>query len=165
MICFFSCSDRDFNPRPPRGGRPLRVQVCMLPHRFQSTSSARRTTTRTRLFCHSQSISIHVLREEDDVTRKSALPAPWRISIHVLREEDDGDPLHRPRQRGISIHVLREEDDRHGTTSGCRPRYFNPRPPRGGRHVCNYMDEMPDCIISIHVLREEDDCALSAVSP
>ena len=34
--------------------------------KFQSTSSARRTTTARRYMCYCVLISIHVLREEDD---------------------------------------------------------------------------------------------------
>ena len=57
----------DFNPRPPRGGRQCRV--------------AR--------FTQAQQISIHVLREEDDLFRNARSIAGIFISIHVLREEDD----------------------------------------------------------------------------
>ena len=55
-----------FYPRPPRGGRPLRVRVVVILRR----------------------ISIHALREEGD---SSLLPVitPLLISIHALREEGD----------------------------------------------------------------------------
>ena len=55
-----------FYPRPPRGGRR------------RASSPASRPTT----------ISIHVLREEDDAMSDS-LFGGIEISIHVLREEDD----------------------------------------------------------------------------
>ena len=80
----------DFNPRPPRGGRPTKLRMHTPKQLFQSTSSARRTTT----FCPAATFTIF-------------------ISIHVLREEDD-------RDRRIFMLKLR---------------YFNPRPPRGGRPV------------------------------
>ena len=56
----------NFYPRPPRGGRPLRVRVVVILRR----------------------ISIHALREEGD---SSLLPVitPLLISIHALREEGD----------------------------------------------------------------------------
>ena len=34
----------------------------------------------------------------------------------------------------ISIHALREEGDRRSLSTACSKPYFNPRPPRGGRH-------------------------------
>ena len=56
---------------------------------FLSTSSARRTTLPTMGAALEEVISIHVLREEDDVLHNNFGPFP-QISIHVLREEDDG---------------------------------------------------------------------------
>ena len=78
-------------------------------------------------------ISIHVLREEDDLpfygihgirvifqstssARRTTIVSGGdldygAISIHVLREEDDGVPSMRILDFTISIHVLREEDD------------------------------------------------------
>ena len=80
-------------------------------------------------------ISIHVLREEDDVLRRRMCPEADRflstssarrttkdgadgyagilgISIHVLREEDDLRYSQKSAiSEAISIHVLREEDD------------------------------------------------------
>ena len=58
------------------------------------------------------------------------------ISIHVPREGDDrlGEKLYLTGELEISIHVPREGDDE---KPYLRPRdghYFNPRPPRGGRH-------------------------------
>ena len=79
----------NFYPRPPRGGRLDLRRVALL----------------------DAVISIHVLREEDDIHLQRILNGQAGISIHVLREEDDG---HRENGAGghdISIHVLREEDD------------------------------------------------------
>ena len=56
---------------------------------FLSTSSARRTTIVHWTDAPSTPISIHVLREEDDVHRYGLQVVPAVISIHVLREEDD----------------------------------------------------------------------------
>ena len=79
-------------------------------HKFQSTSSARRTT--------------NDLKYVDDKIR---------ISIHVLREEDDGRYPQIGDRSVISIHVLREEDDSTFRRMVLLREYFNPRPPRGGR--------------------------------
>ena len=59
-----------------------------------------------------------------------------KISIHALREE--GDPLYPAcgsRSSKISIHALREEGDTYRWSALKKPRYFYPRPPRGGRHI------------------------------
>ena len=146
-----------FNPRPPRGGRPVAFG-----------------------FSHIRVlISIHALREEGDVI--ATAPAGWiwdfnprpprgerqrmisdiedmmQISIHALREESDLQKQGYKRRMVISIHALREEGDRvlpllcmlhkifRSTPSARRATrpspasrrsstYFNPRPPRGGRH-------------------------------
>ena len=125
----------DFYPRPPRGGR--------------------RVTTHKMRF--STTISIHALREEGDLHPLFLDAIISDISIHALREEGDtgfgrlcccGFP--------ISIHALREEGDGQRGWSKTTPKYFYPRPPRGGRrrrevalNVCKK--------ISIHALREEGD--------
>ena len=57
----------------------------------------------------------------------------YTISIHVLREEDDALKICRQLRVTISIHVLREEDDMHPATPSAARCYFYPRPPRGGR--------------------------------
>ena len=57
---------RYFNPRPPRGGRRGVWVVAPCAERFQSTSSARRTTRSRKMKNRKVLISIHVLREEDD---------------------------------------------------------------------------------------------------
>ena len=149
--------EKDFYPRPPRGGRLLSC---------------------TDFFLGFQ-ISIHALREEGDVPAVETLLCVAAISIHALREEGDatlqtGRARHtnfypRPPRGGrrervstsawaeqflstpsarratwpplpyeyhyilISIHALREEGD-WATTKNCNcPGYFYPRPPRGGR--------------------------------
>ena len=125
-----------FNPRPPRGGRPIcepSVLNCC-------------------------TISIHALPAEGDEWLAKIKRFVKDISIHALPAEGD-DPCDRVRQerRRISIHALPAEGDptararRHPTTDfnprpprGGRPspsfirsgrRHFNPRPPRGGRRL------------------------------
>ena len=79
---------KNFNPRPPRGGRPTAsdtVQGCKL---FQSTPSARRATQIQRKMHANKPISIHALREEGDFTMTNN-QIIRNISIHALREEGD----------------------------------------------------------------------------
>ena len=102
------------------------------------------------------SISIHVLREEDDTSIRASACMRY-ISIHVLREEDDAS----------SVPVLMKlanfypRPPRGGRPPMLRNHLsslvnFYPRPPRGGRHVVHAV--FVQLIgISIHVLREEDD--------
>ncbi len=58
--------------------------------------------------------------------------------------------------KGISIHAIREEGDVQASAPAAPPRYFNPRPPRGGRpkHIVRDPEKLD---ISIHALREEGD--------
>ena len=125
---------RNFNPRPPHGGR----------HTIKGTSG---------ICCK---ISTHVLRMEDDNNTDPSAAVAHAISTHVLRMEDDptgriGTPF-----KLISTHVLRMEDDlmrnarakcaflfqptssawrttRSPGLPACYPSHFNPRPPHGGR--------------------------------
>ena len=59
-----------FNPRPPRGGRRKAAHRLWRLTQFQSTSSARRTTRKAPTTKGKTSISIHVLREEDDAVQQ-----------------------------------------------------------------------------------------------
>ena len=104
---------KNFYPRPPRGGRHISLVCPQKTALFLSTPSARRAT------------HIAVLPSKNCV-----------ISIHALREE--GDPLYPAcgsRSSKISIHALREEGDTYRWSALKKPRYFYPRPPRGGRHI------------------------------
>ena len=66
-VCNVDSIHRDnFNPRPPRGGRPILQRPYAGQVKFQSTPSARRATL---CFCQRAGhvrISIHALREESD---------------------------------------------------------------------------------------------------
>ena len=125
---------RNFNPRPPWGGRPFD----RLAHNLEYF------------------ISIHALRGEGD-----RYPCRCRyiltISIHALRGEGDQrarrcKTLHgvdfNPRPPwggrriwakrswsfiGISIHALRGEGDELAKFTNADIQHFNPRPPWGGR--------------------------------
>ena len=127
---------RNFNPRPPRGGRPdfCDPVYIVVP------------------------ISIHALREEGDQLTGNAPIRAFTISIHALREEGDGTFLSIP----SSAFYFNPRPPRGGrlrfsfrwsmlakfqsTPSARRATlvsmvlhtflcYFNPRPPRGGRLV------------------------------
>ena len=78
----------DFYPRPPRGGRPASARFRSAMTVFLSTPSARRATEVKYIDAHLDDISIHALREEGDARMRST---SWRNT------------------------------------------YFYPRPPRGGR--------------------------------
>ena len=126
----------DFNPRPPRGGRPS--GIVPLP---------------TIIL-----ISIHALREEGDLHAGDPHVMLYVISIHALREEGDFRSSHAPpawetfqstpsarratdtvddsgQYYAISIHALREEGDQVRCNPFTGKDNFNPRPPRGGRLI------------------------------
>ena len=79
---------------------------------FLSTPSARRATVFSSRISHSQSISIHALREEGDPWKMYAYASNGNISIHALREEGDQLSAAYVASSVISIHALREEGDR-----------------------------------------------------
>ena len=57
-----------------------------------------------------------------------------RISIHALRGEGDRlNPSQNPQEILISIHALRGEGDIRAKHEYAADKYFNPRPPWGGR--------------------------------
>ena len=148
---------RYFYPRPPRGGRRVRLPRGVERVQFLSTPSARRATAReTRT--HTQ------LRYFYPRPPRGGRPWPWwirftmqsyfyprpprggrlinsrlvcarhSISIHALREE--GDYLEKVGEVDtyeISIHALREEGDTKKRLQAQRRNDFYPRPPRGGR--------------------------------
>ena len=82
----------DFYPRPPRGGRLVRVvagveKSCnFYPRPPRGGRPARRSFR-----CRAQNISIHALREEGDLAKLDRDDGEPPISIHALREEGDRD--------------------------------------------------------------------------
>ena len=100
----------DFNPRPPRGGRPGAVFNAISPALFQSTPSARRATRTGDPYGKAMGISIHALREESDWEKLLEVPANGYFNPRPPRGE---------RPNGLLI-MLDDLD-------------FNPRPPRGER--------------------------------
>ena len=179
----YRCATRrpDFNPRPPRGGRPNTRCGAMAGRRFQSTPSARRATTGQGTAEACRLISIHALREEGDPLRPSlpafALyfnPRPPRGGRHraVVRDHECRGFQSTPSARRataagcckrsamrISIHALREEGDSASWTQTWKLCNFNPRPPRGGRPAKRNVEHGKHHI-SIHALREEGDLVI-----
>ena len=66
---------RNFYPRPPRGGRPASTTAAPRTSSFLSTPSARRATCEAFFLRRQLCISIHALREEGDL-----LPSCWKIT-------------------------------------------------------------------------------------
>ena len=146
---------RYFNPRPPCGGRLTTAPPVTVALSFQSPSSVWRTTQYKPRHASFLRISIHVLRVEDDRSRRT----PMVYHRHF-------NP--RPPCGGRQGHPRRSSP---GT-------YFNPRPPCGGRpraagnHTAQQRFQSTSSVwrttgckvfrqchryISIHVLRVEDD--------
>ena len=146
-------SQKNFYPRPPRGGRLQRQLLWHLQERFLSTPSARRATRRSPSSHRKTAISIHALREEGDLVPPCRAGDHQAISIHALREECWQAPCWphqyfypRPprggRRRLKPIRMRRTD--------------FYPRPPRGGRPRRGRCSRSV-MLISIHALREEGD--------
>ena len=99
-----------FNPRPPCGGRLYHFALLQFSAVFQSTSSVWRTTQMGANVSRGRIISIHVLRVEDEESRKE-------------QYQSDGNFNPRPPCGGrpSSMHPSAMYGN------------FNPRPPCGGR--------------------------------
>ena len=146
---------RYFNPRPPCGGRRMVGTSQPYSSQFQSTSSVWRTTPCGLSVIVESSISIHVLRVEDDnggmldsASSSDFNPRPpcggrphalaslcrrgrFQSTSSVWRTTRR--PAGQRVAAGISIHVLRVEDDPHKLFCLVLCSDFNPRPPCGGR--------------------------------
>ncbi len=106
---------RDFNPRAPRGARPLRRPSLAATWQFQSTRSARSATSKIKIESK-DAVKFQSTRSARSATiYNSPARIPTVISIHALREERDS-------FRSLRVPLLR---------------YFNPRAPRGARQQKN----------------------------
>ena len=125
---------------------------------FLSTPSARRATRQARSGRQvAQDISIHALREEGDLLNTLFSPfGDGFLSTPSARRATISSGVPGAKQfLFLSTPSARRAT---GTFAGLLtcPRYFYPRPPRGGRHsIVVGVDHMAD--ISIHALREEGD--------
>ena len=146
---------KDFYPRPPRGGRPSIVSQYPSFLRFLSTPSARRATDDKGTYAY-ESIFLSTPSARRATPNRGpseandqflSTPSARRathpdiglvhqqpISIHALREEGDQDAALFVPFDSISIHALREEGDIRRRRWHERWCHFYPRPPRGGRH-------------------------------
>ena len=124
-----------FYPRPPRGGRPFRLQL---------------SCSRSCYFYPRPPRGGRLLHRRPET-------ATAQISIHALREEGDEGSL---QTRNYQDKFLSTPSARRATQTG-NPHhdadsYFYPRPPRGGRRG-QLADPELSGQISIHALREEGD--------
>ena len=114
---------RDFNPRPPRGGRLWPHTVRHTHHHFNPRPPRGGRQLSTNFPSYQFLISIHALREEGDLTMMPAMTRPPKFQ---------STPSARRATRPVSYDRCALDD-------------FNPRPPRGGRqqkrrkirHVCS----------------------------
>ena len=128
----------DFNPRPPRGGRPITVVSAL-----------------------GTGISIHALRGEGDQPIKVILGLQ-RISIHALRGEGDIRAKRDKTTPPISIHALRGEGDKIAFSLSLALRFQST--PSEGRATAA-LDQFAAMVeISIHALRGEGDSFRPATS-
>ena len=102
---------RNFYPRPPRGGRHQALDGLLVP----------------------EGISTHALREEGDDLWKCKMYNSVNFYPRPPRGGRRSYDCQRQDHRNISTHALREEGDRPADRRRYRPRDFYPRPPRGGR--------------------------------
>ena len=105
------CVEYSFNPRAPRGARRTPSSITAYAWRFQSTRPARGATISSHNMRVHRVVSIHAPRAGRDSCKY--LQSSWRyVSIHAPRAGRDG---FFPRSSSLA-------------------RCFNPRAPRGARH-------------------------------
>ena len=125
---------QNFYPRPPRGGRRGTAYRRLTFKNFYPRPPRGGRLRSRGYLSEPESISIHALREEGDVSTAGLVPVD-DISIHALREEGDAKQAVLSGQEKISIHALREEGDSNDLIAERQRANFYPRPPRGGRPV------------------------------
>ena len=173
--------ERDFYPRPPRGGRRIPGAAPADGRQFLSTPSARRATVDLqRVKPHAKhfyprpprggrlrSHKRYPCPEQNFYPRPprggrppAGVLARWSIRFLSTPSARRATPVipGSPPGLSISIHALREEGD--AAIAARRPlsNDFYPRPPRGGRRGGRRGNPLPESI-SIHALREEGDSA------
>ena len=172
---------RNFNPRPPRGGRPYEDTGKIVAVLFQSTPSARRATRhaqacpvgpddfnprpprggrrqRNHLPASHHPISIHALREEGDrcMTPDRSPHIGFQSTPSARRATHSG--RHGTGLQAISIHALREEGDDKYNAKCTQINLFQSTP--SARRATAPAPRLRHKVdISIHALREEGDLA------
>ena len=124
----------DFNPRPPRGGRPklrpvIEYKLCISIHAPREGGDVR-----CMFHAHLFHISIHAPREGGDQDCVRYRKAGLYFNPRPPRGGRRGDFFIMAQHVEISIHAPREGGDVHSLPFCTVPINFNPRPPRGGRH-------------------------------
>ena len=174
-------NSKDFNPRPPWGGRHQPATCGSRKARFQSTPSVGRATLRPLqrspappAFQSTPSVGRATLRGFFTRTRLKkfqSTPSVGRATARgVVKVERvlyfnprppwGGRPGNSSSYSGhsdISIHALRGEGDSVNSVLVHRIAYFNPRPPWGGRPLGKLGNRIKGFFISIHALRGEGD--------
>ena len=168
-----------FNPRPPRGGRPLTNFLLLLLLQFQSTPPARGATAVIGYVGDICAISIHAPREGGDLPIGEAFsgvllfqstpPArgatlminsfsmpDFLISIHAPREGGDIPATSDCKRVVISIHAPREGGDVYKEYSRNGLQKFQSTPPARGATIRD-RDAQQQACISIHAPREGGD--------
>ena len=126
---------KDFNPRPPRGGRPSRTRHAAHDNKFQSTPPARgatvfygRSAYQSRYFNPRPPRGGRLGHEPHGVGLTHHFnprpPRGGRPRYIVLKEDVLRISIHAPREGG-DLYIV-------GASDFCCFN-FNPRPPRGGR--------------------------------
>ena len=148
--CFACCGYiiAYFYPRPPRGGRRWHRRRTAMSDVFLSTPSARRATISFKRRSTTSVISIHALREEGDLNgRHTPLLIMVFLSTPSARRATKDPELFMEYYEFLSTPSARRATPS-ARPQACRPTYFYPRPPRGGRppllgHRCISVDFYP----------------------
>ena len=127
-----STPQRNFNPRPPRGGRRWTETGGCTISGFQSTPPARGATGLDICALHAALISIHAPREGGDVCSLIVPGDVTGISIHAPREGGDGKQKGKVVDVKISIHAPREGGDSCTAWHDLPPFEFQSTPPARG---------------------------------
>ena len=169
----------NFNPRSPRGERPLPVAtVAPLSGQFQSTLPARGATS-YRISSSSRAGFQSTLPARGATCCHATGNKHLPISIHAPREGSDSSSSRAGKSKPISIHAPREGSDPLCPRTPKGLHNFNPRSPRGERRAralvkareAEFQSTLPArgatsrsvlrCStrsISIHAPREGSDC-------
>ena len=148
---------RDFNPRSPRGERPIVKHRTAKTAIFQSTLPARGATAEAvRHAAASSDFNPRSPRGERLETLHDK--TPYKVFQSTLPARGATAGIYHPPSgaKRISIHAPREGSDRRVLRSRAVCHHFNPRSPRGERQYM-MLDNLRLGYISIHAPREGSD--------